>query len=167
MQPPRSPFSLGSPPPTLPAAPRYAVGHAQRSPPGNPGRSATQLIGLSVPSPEKGVKAIAAGRHFSLALLTNGTVMAWGENTFGQLGDGTTVSSDAPVAVAGLSGVTAIAAGAEFSLALLSNGTVMAWGLNEHGRLGDGTITGPETCNSSLPCSTTPVPVSGLSGVPA
>jgi alpha-tubulin suppressor-like RCC1 family protein len=111
-----------------------------------------------------GVVAIAAGDRHSLALLSNGTVMAWGENRYGQLGDGTTNERTAPVPVSGLTGVLAIAAGGFHSLALLSNGTVMAWGQNSDGELGIGNNTGPETCGSSA-CSTLPVPVPGLSGV--
>ena len=45
------------------------------------------------------VTAIAASGDHSLALLRNGTVMAWGQNGNGQLGDGTTTASDEPVAV--------------------------------------------------------------------
>jgi alpha-tubulin suppressor-like RCC1 family protein len=104
-----------------------------------------------------GVSAVAAGGAHSLALLSNGTVMAWGYNGQGQLGDGTTTNRDLPVAVSGLSGVTAISAGAVHSLAVLSNGTVMAWGANEWGQLGDGTTKNRHA----------PVAVSGLSGVTA
>ncbi len=105
------------------------------------------------------VTAIAAGGNHSLALLRDGTVMAWGYNAFGQLGDGTETNSDVPVAVSSLSEVTAIAAGYNYSLALLRNGTVMAWGYNEFGTLGKGSNT-----QSSNP---TPAPVSGLSEVTA
>ncbi|HEY4427788.1 MAG TPA: IPT/TIG domain-containing protein [Solirubrobacteraceae bacterium] len=104
-----------------------------------------------------GVSAVAAGANHSLALLSDGTVWAWGENSSGQLGDGSTTESDIPVAVSGLSGVVAIAAGGSESLALLSDGTVEAWGDNSSGQLGDGTTTNREA----------PVPVSGLSGVTA
>jgi alpha-tubulin suppressor-like RCC1 family protein len=103
------------------------------------------------------VAAVSAGEFDSLALLSNGTVMSWGENDYGQLGDGSFANSEVPVAVNGLSGVTAIAAGGEFNLALLSNGTVKAWGLNESGQLGNGTFT-----NSDVP-----VTVSELSSVTA
>jgi alpha-tubulin suppressor-like RCC1 family protein len=103
------------------------------------------------------VTAVAAGKSHSLALLSNGTVEAWGRNSSGQLGIGTTVGSDVPVPVASLSEVTAIAAGTVHSLALLSNGTVEAWGGNETGELGNGTTTSSDV----------PVTVTGLSGVVA
>jgi alpha-tubulin suppressor-like RCC1 family protein len=116
------------------------------------------------------VVAIAAGGYHSLALLSNGKVMAWGRNTVGQLGNGTTEDSDVPIEVKGLSGVVAISAGYAESMALLSNGKVMAWGGNGHGQLGQGEhpTTGPEVCGpESEPCSTSPVEVPGLSEVTA
>jgi alpha-tubulin suppressor-like RCC1 family protein len=128
--------------------------------------------------------AVAGGNGFAFALLRSGRVMAWGSNRWGQLGDGTSSGPETcghasfqefpcslvPVPVSGLSEVTAIAAGWRSSLALLKNGTVMTWGDNEHGQLGDGSTTGPETCTregTTQPCSTKPVPVSGLSEVTA
>jgi alpha-tubulin suppressor-like RCC1 family protein len=87
------------------------------------------------------VKAIAAGGSHSLALLADGTVVSWGYNNYGQLGNDTVVSSSLPVPVAGLSGVVAIAAGLDHSLALKSNGTLWAWGYNAYGQLGNGTTT--------------------------
>jgi large repetitive protein len=79
------------------------------------------------------------------------TPWAWGDNQFGQLGDGTTASASLPVRVTtrtGLAGVTALAAGAEHSLALAEDGTVWAWGNNDHGQLGNGT-----TIPSNLPAA--------------
>jgi alpha-tubulin suppressor-like RCC1 family protein len=73
-----------------------------------------------------GVTAVAAGEEHSLALLSDGTVMSWGENRYGQLGNGSTVGSAVPVPVKGLTGVTAIAGGGQHALALLSDGTVMS-----------------------------------------
>ncbi len=84
-------------------------------------------------------------------------VAAWGYNSSGQLGNGTTTINRVPGAVAGLSEVTAIAAGGEHSLALLANGTVKAWGANREGQLGNGTTTS----------SKVPVVVTGLSNVVA
>jgi hypothetical protein len=109
-----------------------------------------------------GVIAIAAGLDHNLALLSNGTVMSWGYNLFGQLGNTTLAfgqQSDSPVAVSGLSSVTAIAAGSLHSMALLANGTVMAWGRNDQGQLGDGTTLDANAKRFA------PQPVSGLSGV--
>jgi hypothetical protein len=65
-----------------------------------------------------GAKALAAGGGWSLALLENGTLMAWGENLFGELGNGTTTSTDVPVSVSGVSGATAIGAGEHQGFAL-------------------------------------------------
>jgi alpha-tubulin suppressor-like RCC1 family protein len=114
-----------------------------------------------------GVTAIAAGAEHSLALLSNGTVMAWGNDEFGQLGDGTTTDSTVPVAVTGLSHVVAIAAGGDHSLALLEDGAVMAWGENEYGQLGNGSSTSP-LCGAEgeqSVCSATPVEVKDLGAV--
>jgi hypothetical protein len=116
------------------------------------------------------VTAISAGAYHSLALLSDGTVMAWGQNEYGQLGDGTTENRDVPVPVSGLSDVVAISAGYNENLALLSDGTVMAWGRNHLGQLGNGTSTGPEKCLEGIyeeACSTKPVAVSGLHDVAA
>jgi Regulator of Chromosome Condensation (RCC1) repeat protein/regulator of chromosome condensation (RCC1) repeat-containing protein len=100
--------------------------------------------------------AIAAGASHFCALRGGGTVECWGDNQFGQLGDGTTTQFTAtPVAVNGLTGVTAIAAGGMQNCALLSDGTVACWGDNRLGQLGDGTTIG----------SAIPVAVSGLTGV--
>src|SRR5207237_1093311 len=105
------------------------------------------------------VTAIAAGYAHSLAAKSDGTAWGWGLNNNGQLGNGTNASSTTPVQASGLSGVTAVATQAEanHSLAVKADGTVWAWGLNNCGQLGNGT-----TANSS-----TPVKVSGLSGMTA
>ena len=68
---------------------------------------------------------------------------------------------------AGTTIATAITAGGEHSCALLSTGQMECWGLNEEGRLGNGTSTGPALCGSAFWCSTTPVPVSGITNATA
>jgi alpha-tubulin suppressor-like RCC1 family protein len=99
---------------------------------------------------------VAAHSYFSLALRSDGTVWAWGDNRAGQLGHGTISSHEVPPAkVTGLAGVTKISAGDGFGLALLSDGTVRAWGYNRRGQLGNGT-----TASSPVP-----VKVAGLSQV--
>jgi len=105
-----------------------------------------------------GVTAVAAGAGHSLAILgSDGSVWAWGDNSYGQLGDGTTTNHSTPVKVPGLSGITAISATfrGNYSLAVKSDGSVWAWGANGDGQLGDGTKTKRNT----------PVKVCGLDGV--
>jgi alpha-tubulin suppressor-like RCC1 family protein len=95
-----------------------------------------------------GVTALAGGDwYYSLALVSGGTVWAWGNNDYGTIGDGTQwVNRLLPVQVkdaAGtgtLTGITAISAGFGHNLALKSDGTVWAWGLNNLGQLGDNKI---------------------------
>jgi alpha-tubulin suppressor-like RCC1 family protein len=82
--------------------------------------------------------AIAAGDGHALALGTDGTVWAWGENGRGQLGIGTTNDAHTPFTTQ-IDNVTVIAAGGSHSLALKRDGTVWAWGQNDQGQLGDGT----------------------------
>lgn len=102
------------------------------------------------------VVAVAGGEFDSMALLSNGTVVTWGADVSGQLGNGTPLENSlVPVPVSGLTGVIAIAAGRAHDLALLENGKVMAWGANGHGQLGDGTTTSRAA----------PVEVQGLEGV--
>ena len=86
-----------------------------------------------------GVTAIAAGSLHSGVLLNDGAIRAWGDNAFGQHGQGKTTHRFTPVSVSGLTGVTAIAAGDEHSLALRDDGTVWGWGDNFYGELGTGT----------------------------
>ncbi|WP_018215601.1 RCC1 domain-containing protein [Salinispora vitiensis] len=113
--------------------------------------SRTAPVAVNLP-PSTTVTAIAAGRSHSLAITSAGTVLAWGDNFRGQLGDGTTDDSTKPVAVKLPPGttVTAIAAGEDHSLAITSAGTALSWGSNSVGQLGDGTTND----------STTPVAVS-------
>ncbi|SDY79831.1 Alpha-tubulin suppressor [Asanoa ishikariensis] len=120
---------------------------------GTVGETATWPTAVTVAGPHT-VRSVSAGFSHGLALLSNGTVKAWGSNEFGQLGDGTETSRPIPGTVAGLSEVKAVAAGGNLSVALLHDGTLRTWGFNFSGQLGDGT-----TSNRSLP-----VRVEGLPG---
>ncbi|MBI5141211.1 MAG: Ig-like domain-containing protein [Nitrospirae bacterium] len=113
----------------------------------------TQLAGLSGTT----FASVAGGGYHSLALKDDGTVIGWGYNGNGQLGNGEHTFSPvtSPVSVSGLTGITAIAGGEFHSLALKNDGTVWAWGANGRGQLGSGSTDG----------SYVPVKVSGLSNV--
>ncbi|WP_273000656.1 RCC1 domain-containing protein [Hydrogenibacillus schlegelii] len=104
------------------------------------------------------VVEVAAGEGHSLALKSDGTVWAWGNNHHGELGDGTGKEKLVPMEVPGLTDVVSIAAGRWHSLALRSDGTVWAWGYGGFGQLGDGK-THPYWSQY------TPVMVSGLTDV--
>src|SRR6185312_1716263 len=92
------------------------------------------------------VVAISGGYAHVLALRSDSTVWAWGDNLNGELGNNTTNNDSTPVQVHGpgnvgyLTGIIAIAAGQQFSLALRKDGTVWAWGWNVAGELGDNTL---------------------------
>lgn len=101
------------------------------------------------------VVSIAAGNHHTCGVLKDQTVMCWGDNTYGQLGDGTTTSSRVPVVAPGLSNVRSISARGLHTCAVLWNGTARCWGSNGRGQLGDGTSTDRYL----------PVVVSGLNSV--
>lgn len=120
----------------------------------------TQITGLS------GVKAIAAGGGYALALKTDGTVWGWGINSAGVLGNGTLISSNVPVQVSGLSDIVSIAV-SDHSVALDSKGTVWGWGYNLSGQVGNDSAN--ENCGVftfyNLPCVKSPVKVNGLPAV--
>jgi alpha-tubulin suppressor-like RCC1 family protein len=87
--------------------------------------------------------SIACGWNHAVAVCSDGTLWAWGDNQWGQLGDGTATERDAPVQITGCPGGdkdwVAVAAGRTFTVGLKSNGSVWAWGFNGWGQLADGT----------------------------
>ena len=101
--------------------------------------------------------AIAAGSGHTCAIVSGGEVRCWGANSFGGLGDGSTVDHAVPVTVAGLANATAIAAGSMHTCALTDCGRVACWGYNVAGQLGNGSTTS----------SARPVLVPGIVGASA
>jgi alpha-tubulin suppressor-like RCC1 family protein len=96
-------------------------------------------VPIKVPSLTS-VEAIAVGAGHVLALRTDRTVWAWGDNSDGQIGIGTTDwARTEPTQVPNLHDVHAIAAGGGASMAIRSDGRLWAWGSNTAGTLGDGT----------------------------
>lgn len=88
------------------------------------------------------VTALSAGGHHTCALRTNGTVRCWGNNNFGQIGDGTTADArPSPTAAQGVGGVVVLALGFFHSCARRADGDVRCWGRNDSRQLGDLTTT--------------------------
>ena len=113
---------------------------------------ATLTLGLA------GLSAAAAApaqARIAVTPAVSHVVASWGDNSFGELGDGTMTIRVLYGDIAAGRDVVQVAAGRTHNLALRSDGTVSAWGLNDHGALGDGTTTDRST----------PVQVKGLAGV--
>lgn len=103
-----------------------------------------------------GVVNVAAGfGNHSCAVLDDGTVWCWGENTWGQLGDGGFDDSLAPVQVPGVVGALTVCAGVTHTCALLSSGRVACWGRHDVGQLGNSATH--QTCAGGMDCSPSPV----------
>jgi alpha-tubulin suppressor-like RCC1 family protein len=85
------------------------------------------------------VTAIMGGEVHNVALKSDGTVWGWGNNFFGQVGDGTTDDAWAPVQTSGLSSIIALGGRGYHTLAIEADGSVWGWGWNSAGELGDGT----------------------------
>ena len=118
------------------------------------GTATVRLTPVQVSNLPGGVQALGAGHYHTCALTSTGGVRCWGNNAYGQLGNGSSGNIQrTPVTVSGLnSGVQALAAGYDHTCAVTETGNVRCWGNNEFGQLGDNT-----THNRS-----TPVEVSGL-----
>ncbi len=119
----------------------------------NAKKNPVQALGVA------GAVAVGAGIYHSCALLASGGMMCWGDNASGQLGNGTTNTSDVPVPVISLAGsVQQIALGGDHTCALIGSPQteVECWGDDQRGDLGDG--------NMQEPPVTSPEPVFGLAG---
>jgi alpha-tubulin suppressor-like RCC1 family protein len=73
---------------------------------------------------------VTAGYMFSIALMQDHTLMAWGNNSEGEIGDGTTTNRLTPVAVPGIDQVVWVSAGWTHVVAIRADGTVWVWGAN-------------------------------------
>ena len=106
------------------------------------------VIGLS-----SGARAVSVGSNHACAITALGVVKCWGDNTKGQLGDGSVTDRHTPAAVVGLGdSAVAIAAGSQHTCALTAAGGVKCWGNNVYAQLGD----------NSTADRTYPVDVTGL-----
>jgi alpha-tubulin suppressor-like RCC1 family protein len=120
------------------------------------GTLTNRLTAVSVSGLGPGVRAVSAGATHTCAITSQGTVMCWGNNLWGQLGNGTRVNSSTPVPVMGIpEGAIAIATGEQHSCAVTSASVLKCWGSN-----GDSQILGFNDLSTGL--HLTPIVVAGL-----
>ncbi|MCL2797672.1 MAG: InlB B-repeat-containing protein, partial [Firmicutes bacterium] len=100
-------------------------------------------------------QTFSAGNYFTLMVNPAGGIWAWGENTNGKLGDGTTTARDTPVRIATGINFVVVSAGQNHSMAIDEFGGLWTWGSNGNGRLGLGSAGGADRL--------TPQPVTALS----
>lgn len=79
---------------------------------------------------------LAGGRNHSLGLNWDGKIYAWGDNSYGQLGDGTNISKSSPVAIQGNRNFLDISSSADHTMAIDVNGKLLGWGRNDYGQVG-------------------------------
>ena len=103
---------------------------------GNSKKSNTIDFKISVP-----FKEMAVGGYHILALDNDNNLWAWGDNEFGQLGDGTTTNKTSPTKIETNINFVQLSAGRLYSAGIDNTGKLWTWGLNQFGQLGDGTTT--------------------------
>jgi len=103
--------------------------------------TSNSLIPVDALTLTAGVRTIRASGNTSCALTLWGTAKCWGQNSYGQVGNGSTADVWMPFDVLTLAGAVAIGAGGPHGCALTGEGGVRCWGYNGYGQLGDGSTT--------------------------
>jgi alpha-tubulin suppressor-like RCC1 family protein len=115
------------------------------------GTTTSSSVAMAVTGITKADGIASDGKNSFCTVLTTGVMDCWGENTSGELGNGTTTSSSVPVTVTGITNAISVTSDGEGSYcAVLASGSIACWGSNMSGQLGDGTMTG-----SSVPVAVT------------
>jgi len=111
-----------------------------------------------VPGMSSGVSSISLGWYHSCAIKTDGSLWCWGNNEYGQLGDGSYENKNSPVQIMP-SGVSSVSAGGHHTCAVKTDGSLWCWGDNSYGQIGNGTLGG----SVSEPVQVIPSGVSSVS----
>jgi RHS repeat-associated protein len=121
---------------------------------------AAAAVGVRCLGSPQVLSVASAASYTTYSLDSNGSLWGWGNNYFGEIGNGSTANVSVPLNASGFNSLQAVSAGSTHVLALRQDGTVWAWGRDNYGQLGDG-LTGFDNIQ------TTPEPVQGLTNVVA
>ena len=99
------------------------------------------VLALTVTGMQGSLMSLAVGLYHTCALKGDGTAYCWGDNTYGELGDGSTTSHATPTAVGGGLKFVSLTAGLAHTCGLTSGNVAYCWGDNSYGELGDGSTT--------------------------
>ena len=120
------------------------------------GSNGSGKLGLGLPSGFQRVpvqvgtlsswQSVCASLWHTHAIQTNGTLWAWGGNSWGQLGDGTTTNSSSPIQIGNATDWASVSSSGAHTIALKTTGTIWTWGNNQSGQLGNGS-----TISSNVP----------------
>ncbi len=94
---------------------------------------------VNVTGLSSGATAIDVGGYHACAITSSGSTLCWGQNAYGQLGNGTGTGATTPVATL-LADAASISAGSQFTCAVTTAGTATCWGTNAVGQVGNGSI---------------------------
>ena len=106
------------------------------------GTTTGKLVPTPVSSLASNIIAVSAGERHTCAIRGNGELLCWGDNSQGQLGDGTVTDRPVPTPVSvPASDIVAVSTGPWHTCAIRENGELLCWGHNSYGQLGTGTAT--------------------------
>ena len=94
------------------------------------------FLGMVINAKAQCFKQISGGYNHTVAIKHDGTLWAWGDNSYGQLGDGTNVNKTSPKQIGTDNNWSIVNANFHHTVAIKSDGTLWAWGWNSSGQLG-------------------------------